>query len=194
MKIAENVMVFVKDHFDKWRPFEIIKGRMSRFCTFPNQIKINDGPKTQIYASDCIVESENKPLFVKGNEFRAGVYYGDVYSSPGARYYLFQVTSEPAKILDVDLNVSKGHIELLLRSGGYSLPIPIKRNGTVEGDIEIAAKKIKVIKGSISNLEDMASEKLESYIRRYYLLTKINKVGGKNGGKFKDPTIRHFKR
>jgi len=185
-KIAENITVFVSTHFGKQRPFEIIEGKMVKAPQFPNTI----GKKEQAVRSTGIegvlldihyLPENMRGLFVEGNTFRAGVYYGDVYKIPlKDKYYLFRIEREPSKTLKLPYITTDAQMSIYVESpGGRISRVVVQRGNSVEDDIQILTAKINGLKGCFREVNDLATENVEQYVRTYYLMNKINKIGGK---------------
>lgn len=179
-KIAEDVTVCVKTYFGKQRPFPVVRGNVCAEPTFPGVTFYHNevtGRKTPI-TSDCLTSGViRRPLFMEGYDYRVGIYYGDIYSL-GEKPYLFRIVREPSKTLLLP-HEDGSSIKLIVESGGLYTSIFYHRTDSVEGDMELLERKIKILKGCISDLHDLASPNIETYVRRYYLLKKLNMVGRK---------------
>lgn len=179
-KIAENVTVFVNTHFGKQRPFEIVEGKMLKNPQFPNK---ESRTIPGVLAEEDFLPEKRRGLFVEGNMFRAGVYYGSVYRILlKDKYYLFRVERDPSKTMRIVFSPTTitHDMALLIESpGGRTSRIVVKRAGNIEADIDLLHTKIRALKGCFQEINDLASEDVENYVRTYYLMEKINKIGGK---------------
>jgi len=193
-KIATDIGVFVTSYFSKQRPFEIMQnGRMVKRPIFPNTMTVrkpgHSGSAQARASRDTIISNmiENsipKPLFIEGDDYRIGTYFGDIYEKSDAKYHLFRITREPAKelILPDPLTGMTSYIKLIVVSpNGRVNNVQVARRGTWQEDIDVAEEKIKQLMTSLPGLVDNASAALETYARAYYAMAKINSVGGNNG-------------
>jgi hypothetical protein len=173
-RVAENIQVFVSSYFGKQRPFVVMKGVLPTKPQFPSRA---DDP---LYG-----HIQKRPLFMEGNVFRTGTYFGDVYrvivaESLERNYYLFRVTREPGKTITIDerdLHKPNNIIKLVVESPGRKSKIFMQREGTVEKDIELISGKIKSLQATMHDLTDLVTKDLEQFVRAYYLHEKLNALG-----------------
>lgn len=192
-KIAEDITVFALHYFAKQRPFEVLNGRIVKKPVFPNKLIIRKkAPGTSAWDKDTVSETyssqlklvqsvEPKPLFIEGDDYRAGIYHGDVYEVPDKKYYLFRIVREPIKylILPNPITQMTGYIKLVIESpGGRVNNIQVKRGDTWQEDMKLAEDKIESLMATMPTLHDKATPELETYIRAYYAMKKIQSVGG----------------
>lgn len=187
-KIAKDITVFVGTHFGKQRPFEIIEGKMVKTPQFPNTMGKNEQAVKSNRIEGVLLDSDYLPentrgLFMEGNTFRAGIYYGDIYRIPlKDKYYLFRVEREPSKTLRLPhITTEITHLmSIFVESpGGRISRICVQRGDGIENDIQLLTAKISGLKGCFREIKDLATENIEQYVRTYYLMNKINKIGGK---------------
>lgn len=186
-KISENITVFVGNHFGKQRPYEILSGKTVNSPQFPNIVgggsSGTKSPSIPGMLMDFHYAPENRRgLFMEGTDFRAGIYHGDVYRVPlKDKYYLFRVVREPSKslILPSAHNVGVQMSIYVESPGGRISRVNVQRLGTIQGDINAMNDRIKHLKGCFTHVIDLASEQVEVYVRAYYLMEKIKKVGGR---------------
>ena len=195
-KIASEVTVFVSPHFGKQRPFEVIGGKFAKSPQFPNCINKQGEGKTVTHLKSPLIERAhskyigldeiyNNPrgLFVEGNSFRTGAYYGDVYEVPGKdKYYLFRITRDPHKCLILPRadNITAQMMILVESPEGRMSKVSIQRTGFVETDIETLTRRINSLKGCFASLANtITDEQIDTYVRAFYLSEKLKKIGAK---------------
>src|SRR5690349_12744146 len=147
-KVSTDIAVYVYTYFGNQRPFQILEGKVVHKPIFPNTLTING------------LSIPQKALFMEGNDFRVGLYYGDVYEIEGKNYHLFKVVREPSKTIKiVNPHQVSSVIKLSVESpGGKTTDVTIKRTGNPINDLDVARTKIRALQGTLADLKDLTGD------------------------------------
>lgn len=179
--IDYNVQVFIKQHFERWRPFPIRDGVLCSSAVFPwlSKEDIEDKKGEAIRFRDSPdKEPPYRYMFCKGNDFIAGLFYGNIYKSKG--YCLFEPTISPSKSLYLPdytkISITKEPFLILDSNFTARNMLPLSKFfkfKDCDEDIQAVLEAIKRVIGSIPNITDQASKDVEMYVRAYHLQHKL---------------------
>ncbi len=203
--IAKGITVIVQEYFSKYRPFEVIHGRIVNKPEFPNMITIKEkepgssawdkstitkryGSKTSAGEFTDQIDNTIKPLFVNGSDFNIGLYTGDVYSLEGKPYYIFKITDYPLKTITIPPPEERtASMSIRISSIGFTSKVHIIRTELQE-DIQRLKQRIESLSKMPNSKTIVTDEEIETYVRSYYGHLKIEAV---YGGKSKKSKKRH---